>query len=71
MNRLFILFTGLMFSSQCFAHAGHDHSSMSSNVIHLLWLLPAVIAVALCILRVKKHSFFNRTNNKKANHHDV
>jgi hypothetical protein len=28
-----------------YAHPGHDHSAASSNLIHLFWIAPAIIAV--------------------------
>jgi len=28
-----------------YAHPGHDHNAASSNLIHLFWIAPAIIAV--------------------------
>ena len=30
-----------------FAHAGHDHSSIFANIIHLLWLAPIFVTLAI------------------------
>jgi len=40
------------------AHAGHDHQSQWSSLIHLLWLAPVVIAgyMAVNFLKNKKEN---------------
>ena len=40
------LIFSLLLPSVTFAHSGHDHSAPESGLIHLLWLLPAIIAIA-------------------------
>ncbi|PAJ73204.1 hypothetical protein CJF42_16990 [Pseudoalteromonas sp. NBT06-2] len=43
-----LLLGSAAFTSQAvFAHPGHDHNAASSNLIHLLWIAPALIAVGL------------------------
>jgi len=41
------------------AHAGHDHQSQWSSLIHLLWLAPVAIAAYMAI------SFFKKKQENK------
>lgn len=57
----FISFVGLilaMFSTNVFAHAGHDHNSPMAFFEHLIWMAPMVIAVAGAFywFETKKHN---------------
>ncbi|MCL1094670.1 hypothetical protein [Shewanella kaireitica] len=48
-NNLIAAMTSLLviFSTSALAHPGHDHSAESSNLIHLLWAAPVVVAAVL------------------------
>ena len=64
-----ILFTLLiMFSFSAFAHEGHDHNSPLAFLVHLVWIAPAIIAVAL-VLRL--NGFTLPTLNKRKANDDV
>jgi hypothetical protein len=49
---LFII--SLLISIPVCAHAGHDHSSIFANIIHLLWLAPAFVALAILYSKILK-----------------
>jgi len=44
-----------------FAHPGHDHQSQWANMVHLLWITPAIIA-AYFLLKAFKNK---KVNSKK------
>lgn len=51
-SNLFVIYTTIalvasLLSQVVLAHPGHDHSAANSSLIHLLWLAPIAIAVAL------------------------
>ncbi|MEC4727313.1 hypothetical protein HWQ46_17335 [Shewanella sp. D64] len=52
-NRLittrFMLLVTALISPLVYAHSGHDHQHWSSSIIHLLWILPAMIAIGIAI----------------------
>lgn len=52
---LMVLFSVCSFST--LAHSGHDHHSQFSQLIHLLWLAPAMIAVGLLYSYILKKSY--------------
>lgn len=37
-----------------YAHAGHDHQSSWSNLVHFLWLAPIIVAAGLLFITRKK-----------------
>lgn len=41
----------LLFSNSLFAHPGHDHSAPGSGLIHLLWLVPFIIAAIVVVFK--------------------
>jgi hypothetical protein len=53
MKKTTAIFTGLslLLSNPSFAHPGHDHSASDSGLVHLLWLVPVIVAVAVVVLK--------------------
>jgi len=49
-----VLFTTMLFSSNLLAHAGHDHSSPFSGLVHLLSLSPIALAAYLYFRQEKQ-----------------
>ncbi len=47
---LFLLIT-LLLSTPLFAHPGHDHSASDSGLLHLLWLLPVIVAAVIVVFK--------------------
>jgi len=41
----------LLISSPILAHSGHDHNAANAGLVHLLWLAPAIAAVAVISYR--------------------
>jgi len=41
----------LMLSTPLYAHPGHDHSSAGAGLVHLLWLLPFIIAAVILVFK--------------------
>ncbi len=62
---LIIFCISLVISQPIFAHAGHDHASNLASLIHLAWLAPALIAVALLYTKLLKKNYQIKTNNSK------
>ena len=46
-----------LMSLPAYAHPGHDHSSVFSNIVHLLWLIPAFVALAMVYTKVLKKNY--------------
>ncbi|WP_082930754.1 hypothetical protein [Shewanella woodyi] len=44
-TRSILLLVAALTSPLVAAHPGHDHQHWSASLIHLLWILPAVIAI--------------------------
>ncbi|MCU4677639.1 hypothetical protein N7931_18650 [Catenovulum sp. 2E275] len=38
------------------AHPGHDHQSPWAGLIHLAWIAPLIIALAVIVFKMKKSS---------------
>jgi hypothetical protein len=53
MKKTTAIFTGLslLLSNPSFAHPGHDHSASDSGLVHLLWLVPVVIAAVVVVFK--------------------
>ncbi|KGJ89753.1 hypothetical protein [Colwellia psychrerythraea] len=41
----------MLLSNPLFAHPGHDHSAADSGLVHLLWLVPVIIAAAVLVFK--------------------
>ena len=41
----------LLLSAPLFAHPGHDHSAANSGLIHLLWLVPIIVAAVIVVFK--------------------
>jgi len=66
--QLIVLSTSLLISAASFAHSGHDHSSSFSNLIHLLWLTPALIALAVvCSSKLLKKNHKMKATKPQSN----
>lgn len=61
---LIILCVTLLMSAPSFSHAGHDHTSMQANLIHLFWLAPALIALVLLYSRLLKINYQIKSTKK-------
>ncbi len=53
MKKTAAIFTGLslLLSNPSFAHPGHDHSASDSGLVHLLWLVPVIIAAVVVVFK--------------------
>ncbi len=53
MKRTATLFTLVMLilASPAFAHPGHDHNAANSGLIHLLWLIPVIVAAVIVVFK--------------------
>lgn len=53
MKKVVIIFAGLalLLSNPLFAHPGHDHSASGSGLVHLLWLVPVIVAAVVVVFR--------------------
>ncbi len=58
---LIILCLTLLVSAQSFAHAGHDHTTMLSSLVHLFWLAPALIALVALYSKLLKKNYQIKT----------
>jgi len=41
----------LLLSNPLFAHPGHDHSDAGSGLVHLLWLVPIIVAAVVVVFK--------------------
>ncbi|HBY85108.1 MAG TPA: hypothetical protein DEO86_04465 [Colwellia sp.] len=41
----------MLLSNPSFAHPGHDHSASGSGLVHLLWLLPVIVAAVVVVFK--------------------
>lgn len=53
MKKAVVIFAGLslLLSNPLFAHPGHDHSASGSGLVHLLWLLPVIVAAVVVVFK--------------------
>ena len=53
MKKITAILTGLslLLSNPSFAHPGHDHSASDSGLVHLLWLVPVIIAAVVVVFK--------------------
>lgn len=49
---LFVLFS--LTAAAAWAHPGHDHNSVFATLVHLLWVLPVIAAIAVGVYFTKK-----------------
>ncbi len=40
-----------MLAMPAFAHPGHDHNAANSGLIHLLWLIPVIVAAVIVVFK--------------------
>jgi hypothetical protein len=43
--------SALLLSNPLFAHPGHDHSDVGSGLVHLLWLVPIIVAAIVVVFK--------------------
>jgi len=65
MYALIIISISLLISLPVYAHPGHDHSSIFSNAIHLMWLVPAFVALAVLYTKVLKKNYRIKKSKKQ------
>ena len=41
----------LFISTPLLAHPGHDHSAADSGLVHLLWLVPVIVAAVVVVFK--------------------
>jgi hypothetical protein len=53
MKKITFIFATLAFllSTPLFAHPGHDHSAVDSGLMHLLWLIPVIVAAVIVVFK--------------------
>ena len=53
MKKTVIIFSSLalLLSNPLFAHPGHDHTAADSGLVHLLWLVPVIIAAVVVVFK--------------------
>lgn len=56
-NTVFTLCLILLVPLPASAHSGHDHTSIFSSLIHLLWLTPALVALVLLHTHLLKKNY--------------
>ena len=47
---IFVLLA-LLLSNPLLAHPGHEHSDVGSGLVHLLWLVPIIIAAIVVVFK--------------------
>ncbi len=63
MVKFILFFMSLFISVNAFAHAGHDHNSAMSGLMHLIWIAPLAVTSVLFVTHIKKR-FFTDNNNQ-------
>ena len=43
--------SALLLSKALLAHPGHDHSAVGSGLVHLLWLVPVIVAAVVVVFK--------------------
>lgn len=43
--------TALLLSNPLMAHPGHDHNAADSGLVHLLWLVPLIVAAVVVVFK--------------------
>jgi hypothetical protein len=68
MRRLTLIFTLqlLLLSTPLYAHPGHDHNAAGAGLIHLLWLVPFIVAAVVVVFNeiTAAKSGVNKTNRR-------
>ncbi|MBL0711414.1 MAG: hypothetical protein JJV99_10435 [Colwellia sp.] len=62
--QLLILSASFLLSTSSFAHSGHDHASAYASLIHLFWLAPAFVALAILYNKRFKTMFKNNAQKQ-------
>ena len=48
---------GVLVSAPIYVHSGHDHQTADAGLIHLLWLIPIIVSIAVIIYqKIKSQS---------------
>ena len=55
-NRLILCVLTLLMTVVASAHDGHDHTAPEAPLIHLLWIIPGIIALAIWAGRIYLNS---------------
>jgi len=64
-HALGIFFISLFTSVPVFAHAGHDHLSLFANIIHLLWLAPVFVTLAILYTKFLTKNYQMKPSKKQ------
>jgi hypothetical protein len=53
MSKLTIVFVLqlILLSTPLYAHPGHDHSAAGAGLLHLLWLIPFIVAAVIIVFK--------------------
>jgi len=53
MKKLIVIFALqlLLLSTPLYAHPGHDHSAAGAGLVHLLWLVPFIVAAVVVVFK--------------------
>jgi hypothetical protein len=53
MSKLTIIFVLqlILLSTPLYAHPGHDHSAAGAGLLHLLWLIPFIVAAVIVVFK--------------------
>lgn len=53
MRKLSIIFALqlLLLSTPLYAHPGHDHNAAGAGLVHLLWLVPFIVAAVVVVFK--------------------
>jgi len=50
-----LIFTLLsLLTTSVWAHPGHDHQSVFATLVHLLWVLPVIVAIGVAFYLTRK-----------------
>lgn len=50
-----LIFTLLsLLTTSAWAHPGHDHQSVFATLVHLLWVLPVIVAIGVAFYLTRK-----------------
>jgi len=53
-SRILIFSLLSLLTSSVWAHPGHDHQSVFATLVHLLWVLPVLVAIGVAIYLTRK-----------------
>lgn len=52
--RIFIFTLLSLLTTSAWAHPGHDHQSVFATLVHLLWVLPVIVAIGVAFYLTRK-----------------